>query len=186
MPRAARARPLGNSPTPKILCLPNRRATPSGRILSSESLQARPFRRDGQVRAAKEYAMNEFQATAVMVALFALRCVLPLALMFAIGYGMNKLVDHWEKEEAAEKARVSIPVPVMQPVASRPVAGRAAATKVPCWVFKNCDEAKRAACPAYRTPSLACWVALMRAEGQLPARCAGCQRYDGMPAFAGD
>ena len=30
--------------------------------------------------------MNEFQGTAVVVALFALRCVLPLALLFAIGY----------------------------------------------------------------------------------------------------
>ena len=30
--------------------------------------------------------MNEFQAIAVTIALFALRCVLPLALLFAIGY----------------------------------------------------------------------------------------------------
>ena len=130
--------------------------------------------------------MNEFQATAVMVALFALRCVLPMALMFAIGYGMNKLVDHWEKEEAAEKARPHIPIPVMQPAAPRPIAGRGALAKVPCWVFKNCDEQQRVGCPAYRNPSLACWVALVRAEGQLPAKCAGCQRYSGMPALAGD
>ena len=57
--------------------------------------------------------MNDFQATAVMVALFALRCVLPMVLMLAIGYGMNKLVDHWEREEAAAKnPPPAIPLPV--------------------------------------------------------------------------
>ena len=128
--------------------------------------------------------MNDFQATAVMVALFALRCVLPMVLMFAIGYGMNKLVDHWEKQEAAAKApKPAIPLPVAQPAAARPAA---AAAKIPCWVFKNCDEQKRASCPAYQNQSLACWVALIRAEGKLPAKCAGCERYSGMPAFAGD
>ncbi len=122
--------------------------------------------------------MNEFQAVAVMVALFALRILLPVALMIAIGYGMNKLADRWEAEEQSQAdAKPAIALPV---VPSRP----AAATSVPCWVFKNCDEATRARCPAYRQPSLACWVALLRAEGRLPAKCAGCERYTGMPALA--
>ena len=122
--------------------------------------------------------MNEFQAVAVMVALFALRILLPVALMIAIGYGMNKLANRWEAEEQTQAhAKPAIALPVLP---ARP----AAAATIPCWVFKNCDEAARARCPAYRQPSLACWVALLRAEGRLPAKCAGCERYTGMPALA--
>lgn len=124
--------------------------------------------------------MNEFQATAVIVALFALRCIVPIVLMFAIGYGMKKLVRHWENEEARPvEPRVAIPLPV---------AARATAEtpkkSLPCWVLNNCDEAKRNACPAYASPSLACWVARLRADGQLPAKCSGCALYTGAPSFA--
>lgn len=51
--------------------------------------------------------MNEFQATAVVATLFALRCVAPLLLMLAIGYGMGRLVAHWEREDAASAAAQS-------------------------------------------------------------------------------
>ena len=37
--------------------------------------------------------MNEFQASAVVVALFALRCGAAFVLVLAIGYGMKRLVD---------------------------------------------------------------------------------------------
>ncbi len=57
--------------------------------------------------------MNGFQATAVMVALFALRCVAPLVLMFAIGYLMNRLVDRWNAQDAAQEAPSSVPLPVL-------------------------------------------------------------------------
>ena len=125
--------------------------------------------------------MNEFQGTAVVVALFALRCVLPLALLFAIGYAMTKLANRWEKQEQGQPgSRVAIPLPM----AGAESPATAAALKVPCWVYKNCDETKRARCPATRNPSLACWVALTWAEGRLPAKCANCPRYTGAPALA--
>ena len=38
--------------------------------------------------------MNEFQATAVMAALFALRCVAPFLLLLLTGYGMKRLAAH--------------------------------------------------------------------------------------------
>ncbi len=125
--------------------------------------------------------MNEFQGTAVVVALFALRCVLPLALLFAIGYTMTKLANRWEsqgKGQPAGRAAISLPM------AGAESPGMAAALKVPCWVLKNCDESQRARCPATRNPSLACWVALTWAEGRLPAKCANCPRYTGAPALA--
>ena len=125
--------------------------------------------------------MNEFQATAVMVALFALRCVLPLALLVTIGYTMTRLANRWEAQEKTRPASGSaIPLPMAG--GASPVV--ASALKVPCWVLKNCDETKRARCAASRNPSLACWVALTWAEGRLPARCANCPRYTGAPALA--
>ena len=125
--------------------------------------------------------MNDFQATAVMVALFALRCVLPLALLFAIGYAMTRLANRWETQDRPTPADgTTIPLPMV----GTPSPATNAALKVPCWVLKNCDESKRARCAASRNPSLACWVALTWAEGRLPARCANCPRYTGAPAVA--
>jgi hypothetical protein len=130
----------------------------------------------------RKVVMNEFQATAVMVALFALRCVVPIILMAVIGYAMNRLVDHWEAEEAAQGET--------KPAVQVAMATKAA-PKLPCWVFNNCDETARAGCPAFKNQSVACWVARMRADGQLPAKCAGCELYNGVPAgtrigFSGD
>jgi hypothetical protein len=124
--------------------------------------------------------MNEFQATAVIVVLFALRCVVPLVLLIAIGYGMNRLVDHWERED---KARSVAQPPIPLPMAAR-TPTEAPKSKIPCWVFNNCDEKKRDACPAYANPSVACWLARLRAEGRVPAKCAGCALYTGAPALA--
>lgn len=124
--------------------------------------------------------MNEFQATAVIVALFALRCIVPVVLMLAIGYGMKKLVRHWEKEDARQsQAPAAIPLPV-----AAQVTAATTGKSLPCWVLNNCDEAARNACPAYASPSLACWVARLRATGQIPAKCAGCPLYTGAPSFA--
>ena len=125
--------------------------------------------------------MNEFQAIAVTMALFALRCVLPLALLFAIGYAMTRLANRWETQQEGQPASgAAIPLP-MAGAESR---ATAAALNSPCWVYKSCDETKRARCPATRNPSLACWVALTWAEGRLPAKCANCPRYTGAPALA--
>jgi|CXWJ01.1.fsa_nt_gi hypothetical protein len=123
--------------------------------------------------------MNEFQATAVLAALLALRCVAPFLLLMAIGYGMNRLVAHWEREEQAPtgaQAFISLPM-----VATRPAKPEA---KIPCWVFNNCDEKTRNACPAYANPTLACWVARLRAEGRVPAKCVDCALYTGAPIMA--
>jgi hypothetical protein len=123
--------------------------------------------------------MNDFQAISVMIGLFALRCVLPLVLLMVIGYGMNRLVKHWEKEEGAAGApRPSIPLAMAAQAASP------ARSKIPCWMLNNCDEKTRAACPAYADPSVACWVARLRVDGRLPARCATCSLYTGAPVFA--
>lgn len=116
--------------------------------------------------------MNEFQATAVMVALFALRCVAPLVLMMAIGYLMNRLVDHWNEQDAArEAAPASVPLPVLpaQQAEVRP--------SIHCWIFRNCSEDARHECVAFKNPAIPCWLARLRVDGKLPAACADCPLY---------
>lgn len=123
--------------------------------------------------------MNEFQATTVMVALFALRCVLPIVLLAAIAYGMKQLVRHWEKEEAAAPR----PQPsIALPMAARPE--RPPKLSIPCWVFNNCDDDTRKRCPAFIHQPALCWLARLAAEGNVPAQCADCPLYTGTPAFA--
>lgn len=119
--------------------------------------------------------MNEFQATAVMAALFALRCIVPFALMLAMAYGMRWLVRYWDRQAAAGP-RPSIPL-AMAPQA-------AADAAVPCWVSNHCDEKARAACPAYANQTVACWMAWLLNSGQVREKCAGCAYYTGSPALA--
>lgn len=127
--------------------------------------------------------MNEFQATGVLVALFALRCLVPLALLAVMGYLMNRLHERWDREDAAREEVAPIP-PAAAP------APRGARPALPCWVLRNCDEQQRANCPAYLAPSLACFVARLRSDGQLPAACADCRLYTAQPQarvrFSGD
>ena len=122
--------------------------------------------------------MNEFQATTVLVALFALRCIAPMVLMAVIGYGMKRLVAHWEAEEAGQPhPQPTIPLTLAAPA-------RPAKRALPCWLVKNCDPQTREGCPAYANPLLACWVARLRADGQVTARCTGCELYSGATALA--
>lgn len=118
--------------------------------------------------------MSEFNATLVMISLFALRCVVPIALTIGLGYVMNRLVDRWE----AEDAQRTIPVPVARPTAAgfQAEPGRSILS-LPCWVTNSCPEKKAAGCAAFLAPHLPCWEARRQTEGALPARCADCPRY---------
>ena len=113
--------------------------------------------------------MNASQATLTMLLLFALRCLLPLALMFGIGYAMNWLVNRWEAEAAAEFDRGT--------AAPAEVAGK-------CWAFKRCDPEKRKNCPGFKQQMVPCWLARTRVEGILPDACIGCPLYKQTPSFA--
>ncbi|UCG25875.1 MAG: hypothetical protein JSW55_07775 [Chloroflexota bacterium] len=124
--------------------------------------------------------MEETQATAILILMFALRCIAPLLLTLAIGYLMNRLVDRWQAEDAA---RVVDDLPTPQPA---PAPGmRLPTITVPCWILRNCDEAAQADCPARKQPGIPCWLARLSAEGRLPDGCPDCPIYeDAMPAPA--
>lgn len=115
--------------------------------------------------------MNGSEATFTMVLLFALRCLVPLALALGIGYTMNWMVDRWEAEAAAKEesvSRTAVPAP----------------NDDHCWAFKQCDEEIRKDCPGFKEQMVPCWLARTRAEGHLPDDCLACPLYAQTPSFA--
>ncbi len=115
--------------------------------------------------------MNESGATFMMILLFALRCVVPLAVTIFIGWLMNRLVDRWEAEETGATKQPKPQMPQATP-------GNAARRRIPalidCWVFNNCDESD---CMAFENTAVTCWKTKQTASGQLPAKCETCPIY---------
>jgi hypothetical protein len=101
--------------------------------------------------------------------LFALRCLVPLAITLLIGYAMSRLYARWEAE-AGVKQRVERK-PALRP-----------ANSPACWSARGCTQESRASCPAYHHPELTCWSARMMVEGTLPATCPKCPLF--APALA--
>ena len=118
--------------------------------------------------------MSELEGTAVMVGLFALRCILPLAITLAFGYMMNRLVDRWQTEDLAGSG---LEVELEQPVSSDSEGIKLPSITIPCWVLKNCDESRRDNCVAYKQPGIPCFLARLRSDGKLPAECPDCEIY---------
>ena len=122
--------------------------------------------------------MSESQGTLVLVALFGLRCIIPLAATMLIGYLMNRLVDRWQAEDAAQLEGEVVAEGVDIEPALKPAFGLSLpVVTLPCWITKKCDPAKRDACPAHKQPGMPCWLARLRAEGMMPADCPDCPIY---------
>jgi len=118
--------------------------------------------------------MSESEGTAALIALFALRCIMPLALTLAFGYLMNRLVDRWQAEDMARQEGLG----EVEPAVSQSSSGkRLPAITIPCWITRNCDESMRENCAAYKQPGIPCWLARLRSDGALPADCPDCGIY---------
>ena len=126
--------------------------------------------------------MNEIEGTAVLAGLFALRCVAPLAITLCIGFLMNRLVDRWQAEDEAREKAGSIPLPVLEPSQNRGIS--LPSVTIPCWILKNCSEARQEECIARKQPSLPCWLVRLRYEGMLPKGCPDCPIYEENAALA--
>lgn len=120
--------------------------------------------------------MNEFQATAVMIGLFALRCVVPLLMTAALGYLMNRLVDRWEAEDERQM-EMATAEPKPEVVTAVPATKKPSLPALPCWLTRKCDPARRDNCPAYQHRATPCWATRQQFEGTLPADCPGCPIY---------
>lgn len=120
--------------------------------------------------------MSEWKATAILIGLFALRCILPLVFTIVIAMLMNRMLDRWEVQEAEKKA-----------AAARATASPAALPShgkrpsLACWVLRNCESCS---CPAYHNMSAPCWQLRSAAEGHLPSECADCEMYTGAVVVA--
>jgi hypothetical protein len=117
--------------------------------------------------------MNELEATAILVALFALRCIAPLVITFAIAYFMNRLVDKWRAEDELllqEKGKLAVEAEV-------PTSIKLPVVTVPCWVLRNCDQVKQAECAARQQPGIPCWLVRLRVDSMLPDACKVCPIY---------
>lgn len=132
--------------------------------------------------------MNEFEATGVMVLLFALRCIVPFVLLMGVGYFMNRMVDKWERDAEEQQAKEREPGPepgrvfperpgIAQPAFAKPPLEKKPALQVPCWLTKKCDPATRADCAANQQRGKPCWVARLAVEGSLPKDCPDCPIY---------
>lgn len=134
--------------------------------------------------------MNEYEATGVMVLLFALRCIAPFVLLMGVGYFMNRMVDKWERDaqeqQAAEREAVPESQPgqifpekpgIAQPALAKPSLEKKPALQLPCWLIKGCDPVRRADCPAYQQRGKPCWVVRLAVDGVLPADCPNCLIY---------
>lgn len=133
--------------------------------------------------------MNEFEATGVMVLMFALRCIAPLVLVMGVGYFMNRMVDKWERDAQAQQTKEQEGLPQPKPGGTFPEKPSVAqpafvsseekkpSLQVPCWLIKKCDPTTRADCAANQQRGKPCWVARLAVEGVLPSDCPDCPIY---------
>lgn len=110
--------------------------------------------------------MQTLTEASVVVGLFFLRIGVPVLLIGLLTWWLRRLDSRWQKE--AESARLLSLDATLAVVADAEVDDR------PCWEQRDCSPARRAACPAYTRPSLACWCARQEVDGLLPTACAAC------------
>lgn len=117
--------------------------------------------------------MEGFQAALLVAAMFILRLAIPLALMLSVGYWLKQLDARWQAEALARRANVV----VEREAESEQAVKILKVIDPPCWVTRDCAESKRIDCPACRLTDIPCWLARLRLQGHLSARCYDCERF---------
>lgn len=101
--------------------------------------------------------------------LFFLRLGVPAMVIVLLTWWLRRLDTRWQQE--AERARLANLDATLAVVADAEVDDR------PCWEQRDCSPTRRAECPAYTRPSLACWCAREEVDGLLPSACVACGIY---------
>ncbi len=107
----------------------------------------------------------------VIAGMFILRLGVPLAITLAVGYGLLRLDRKWQAEAWAEWKSGQLEQEEQAGRATSPAAGQL------CWDIKDCSQATREQCAAFKRPNIPCWLARRRAEGRLPAACYDCELF---------
>ncbi len=123
--------------------------------------------------------MNVILETLALTVLFVLRLGIPIAVTVLIAWGLRRLDARWQAEAAAQQSSRAV---AAGDLAAAEVTSPLAAQQ-PCWELNNCSEAQRGNCPACAALDIPCWMARLRADGKLPARCYGCALFRTRPAL---
>jgi len=116
--------------------------------------------------------VESWQMAVGVAAMFIVRLGVPLAVTVAVGYWLRRLDEKWQAEAMARRATA-----LAQQHQSEPQIELLKVIAPPCWVTNNCPEVARKNCPACQNPDLPCWLARIRAEGRLPAKCYNCNNF---------
>lgn len=116
--------------------------------------------------------------TVALIVLFILRLGVPIAITVAIVGGLRWLDARWQAEADAQRSSRAVAAGQLAPAA---VASPLAAEQ-PCWKLKQCPPEKREQCAACALTDIPCWMARLRTDGKLPARCYGCALFRTRPA----
>ena len=117
--------------------------------------------------------MYPLEEAAVMVGLFLIRLGIPLAITVLVTWALRRVDSRWQAEAEARQLNMAVSDGEIAPSAVLTLAAR----KEPCWEYRGCPDADRSKCPACGPTDLPCWMARLRAEGKLPGRCYGCDRF---------
>lgn len=122
--------------------------------------------------------MNVILETLALTVLFVLRLGIPIAVTVLIAWGLRRLDARWQADAAARQSSRAVAAGNLDAAAvTSPLAAQQ-----PCWELNNCSDAQRGNCPACATFDIPCWMARLRADGKLPARCYGCTLFRTRPS----
>ena len=119
--------------------------------------------------------MDGIGDAAVIAGMFILRLGVPLAITLAVGYLLLRLDRKWQAEAWAEWKSSQLEEEEQAGQAAGRVTSPAAGQL--CWDLKDCSQAVREQCSAFKQPNIPCWLARRRAEGRLPAACYDCELF---------
>lgn len=122
--------------------------------------------------------MSIFTETLALTLLFLLRLGVPIAVTGAIVWGLRRLDARWQVEADAQRASRAVAAGLVSSTATT----SPLAVARPCWQHNNCPPEKRQYCAACALTDIPCWMARLRADGKLPARCYGCALFRTRPA----
>ena len=123
--------------------------------------------------------MNVIFETLALTVLIVLRLGIHIAVTVLIAWGLRRLDARWQAEAAAQQSSRAVAAGDLDAGAvTSPLAAQQ-----PCWELNNCSDAQRGNCPACAALDIPCWMARLRADGKLPARCYGCALFRTRPSL---